>query len=230
LDGCAALAYRLKANTTEEAEALEVLCENPALLVQANVSAPLMRYESTAPFPGFLATDFPAPKGSTPWVSMHEQYSGQCERPNGATWLQLTDIGAEGHPRERIKETLGPQWGTHLEDANAPLGNLVGLTAIQSRAYLENLQTPYVGSITPSSGSASGETAVSIKGSGLLPAPRSRSATHRPRWTRSPKTEITATTAASAPGPDEVVVTDVEGHLLRRPPLRLLCIPAAGRP
>ena len=66
---------------------------------------------------------------------MPGQYTGQCEHANGASWLQLTDVGGSGDQREQIEEVLGPLWGTHLEDVNVSLGNLVGLTALQSGVY-----------------------------------------------------------------------------------------------
>jgi hypothetical protein len=194
--------------TEEEASKLEVLCVNPVPFVQGTGVASLQRYESTTPFPGLLGPDFQAPTGSTPWVSMPEQYSGQCERANGASWLQLTDIGPEGDPRELIKETLGPLWGTHLEDVNVALGNLVQLTGIQSRAYLGNLQ---VTSITPASGSIQGNTAVTIKGSGFLAGATVTIGNLATSVDVVSETEITATTAATPAGTDEVVVTDAAG-------------------
>jgi hypothetical protein len=126
--------------TEAEAKNLEVLCVNPAVLVQGNYAGPLLRSESTSPFPGLLGPYVHAPKASTPWVSDPGQYTGQCERANGATWLQLTDVGGSGDKREQIEEVLGPLWGTHLEDVNVALGNLVGLTALQAGVYqLESL-------------------------------------------------------------------------------------------
>jgi hypothetical protein len=119
----------------EELENDEVLCVNPSLLVQGNHAGPLLRYESTEPFPGLLGEYVKAPKASTPWVAYPGQYTGQCERANGATWLQLTDVGGPQDKREQIEEVLGPLWGTHLEDVNVALGNLVGLTAIEAGAY-----------------------------------------------------------------------------------------------
>ena len=119
----------------EELENDEVLCVNPSLLVQGNHAGPLLRYESTEPFPGLLGEFVKAPKASTPWVAYPGQYTGQCERANGATWLQLTDVGGPQDKREQIEEVLGPLWGTHLEDVNVALGNLVGLTAIEAGAY-----------------------------------------------------------------------------------------------
>jgi hypothetical protein len=194
--------------TEEEASKLEVLCVNPAPLVRGNNVGPLLRYESTSPFPGLLGTYFPAPKAATPWVSMPEQYSGQCERANGATWLQLADVGPEGDLRELISEPLGPLWGTHLEDVNVALGNLVELTAIQSRVYLGNLQ---VTSITPNSGPTLGETSVTIKGSGFLAGATVKIGNAATSVNVVSETELTATTAATAAGSDEVVVTDANG-------------------
>jgi len=121
--------------TEEEVKNDEVLCVNPSVLVQGNYAGPMLRYESTTPFPGLLAPYIKTPKASTPWVSDPGQYSGQCERANGATWLQLNDVGGSNDKREQIEEVLGPLWGTHLEDVNVGLGNLVGATLGQSLAY-----------------------------------------------------------------------------------------------
>jgi hypothetical protein len=127
--------------TEEEVKNDEVLCVNPSVLVQGNYPGPMLRYESTDPFPGLLGEFVKAPKASTPWVAYPGQYTGQCERSGGATWLQLTDVGGPQDTREQIEEVLGPLWGTHLEDVNVALGNLVGLTAIEAGAYqLENLR------------------------------------------------------------------------------------------
>jgi Protein of unknown function (DUF3089) len=126
--------------TEEEIKNDEVLCVNPSVLVQGNYPGPMLRYESTSPFPGLLGEFVKAPKASTPWVAFPAQYTGQCERANGATWLQLTNVGGPQDKREQIQEVLGPLWGTHLEDVNVALGNLVGLTAVQAGAYqLQNL-------------------------------------------------------------------------------------------
>jgi hypothetical protein len=194
--------------TEEELKNDEVLCVNPAPFVQGDNVGPLTRVESTSHFPGLLGTYFQAPKGSTPWVSMPGQYSGQCEQADGATWLQLTDVGPEGDPRELITEPLGPLWGTHLEDVNVALGNLVERTAVESRAYLGSLQ---VTSISPTSGSTLGETAVTIKGSGFLTGGTVKIGNAATSVDVVSETEITAKTAATAAGSDEVVVTDVNG-------------------
>ncbi len=108
----------------------EVLCVNPALTVQSEGSGALLRYESTTPLPGFTA-----PPGPTPWVSMPGQYTGECKHVSGASWLQLTYVGPSGDMREKVGEPIGPLWGTHLQDVNVALGNLVAMTAAQSATY-----------------------------------------------------------------------------------------------
>ena len=114
----------------------EVVCVNPALLAQATGgSGPLFSYYSTSPFPGPLGFVVQHPSAPTPWVTTPGQYSGRCERANGATSLQLTPSGPPGDTREPILETLGPLWGTHLVDVNVALGNLIATVGAQSAAY-----------------------------------------------------------------------------------------------
>jgi len=116
--------------TSEQQEHDEVLCVNPAISAQGEGAGPLLRYESTTPLPGFTA-----PSGPTPWVSMPGQYTAECKHVNGASWLQLNYVGPSGDPREKVTEPLGPEWGTHLQDVNVALGNLVAMTALQSATY-----------------------------------------------------------------------------------------------
>jgi Protein of unknown function (DUF3089) len=124
----------------EEVKNDEVACVNPAALLPGDFTGPLSREESTSPFPGLLGSFVKAPKAPTPWVTWLGQYTGQCKQANGATWLQLNNVGPSGDPREAIAEVLGPLWGTHLEDVNVALGNLVGLTASEAGTYqFENI-------------------------------------------------------------------------------------------
>jgi hypothetical protein len=114
----------------------EVACVNPTLLAQGPYAGPLLSYTSTTPFPGDLGPVVQVPKASTPWVGTPDQYSGQCTRNEGATWLQVSPAGPPGDPREELKETLGPEWGTHLADLNLAYGNLVGLVRLDTIGYL----------------------------------------------------------------------------------------------
>jgi hypothetical protein len=113
----------------------QVLCVNPTLFSQGNEAGPLLPYASTSPFPGYLAPDVQVPKAPTPWVSDPGQYSAQCKQANGASWLQVTNVGPQSDPREQVRETLGPLWGMHLADVNLALGNLVGDVGIQGWLY-----------------------------------------------------------------------------------------------
>ncbi len=121
----------------EIAKTLEVACVNPAVPLQRfGVKAgPLFTYQSTGEFPGLLKEYVKAPKAPTPWVAYPAQYSGECKSVNEASWLQLTDIGGPGDPREQVAEVLGPNWGTHLVDVNIALGNLVGTVQTQAFVY-----------------------------------------------------------------------------------------------
>src|SRR5262249_19749642 len=84
------------------------LCVNPTLPIQGNHAGPLLPYASTAPFPGYLAQFVQVPKAPTPWVADPGQYSAQCKQANGASWLQVTNVGPAGDPREQVAENLGP--------------------------------------------------------------------------------------------------------------------------
>ncbi len=131
--------------TPEQIANDEVLCVNPTVSVQGEGAGALLRYESTTPIPGFGF----APSGPTPWVSMPGQYSAQCDHANGASWLQLNHVGPLGDTREQVAEVLGLLWGTHLQDVNLALGNLVGLTALQSATYQAETSPPLPPAPTP---------------------------------------------------------------------------------
>jgi len=113
----------------------QVLCVNPTLLVQNGSEGALFPYYPTTPFPGKLGPVVQVPKAPTPWVTTPGEYSAQCRHEDGASWLNLKFVGPPGDPRERIKETLGEFWGTHLVDVNVALGNLVPLVGMQSLLY-----------------------------------------------------------------------------------------------
>jgi Protein of unknown function (DUF3089) len=122
-----------------EIEHPQVLCVNPTVIVQGPFSGPALSYYPTlnaygGKFPGLLGSVVQAPKASTPWVATPDEYSGRCEARNGASWLQLS-LNSASDSRERIEETLGPEWGTHLVDVNAMLGNLVPTVALQGAVW-----------------------------------------------------------------------------------------------
>jgi Protein of unknown function (DUF3089)/IPT/TIG domain len=210
--------------TEEEASKLEVLCVNPGSPEHSEQADPMQRYESTTPFPGFLGVlkDIRSPSAPTPWVSFPGQYTGQCEHASGAhgnsaSWLQLNDVGPTGDAREQIAEVLGPLWGTHLEDVNVPLGNLVALTGLQSTTYQQETAPPTVTKIRPSSGPEAGGTFVMIRGTGFLPDAKVTIGSEATVIKVVSKEEIIAITKAHAPGAEEVVVETENGKSSQGP-------------
>ena len=122
----------------------QVACVNPTFplaqsLTSRSFVGPALSYYPTRPFPGLLGSFVQSPKASTPWVATPAEYLAQCKSNNGATWLNLTPSSA-ADSRERIEETLGPEWGTHLVDVNVALGNLVPEVGVQAAVY--TLQHP----------------------------------------------------------------------------------------
>ena len=117
----------------------QVLCVNPTILAQGPYAGPALSYYATfnafgGKFPGLVGPFLQTPKAPTPWVATPAEYSARCEARNGASWLQL-NLGSEADSRERILETLGPLWGTHLDDLNAVYGNLVAAVGAQAITY-----------------------------------------------------------------------------------------------
>ena len=120
---------------TGEGTGLDVLCVNP--VAPGGGFGALDTYRRTNLVPGPIgAIGGPAPSAPTPWVRYPRLYSAECQTANGATWLQITDIGASTDQRVRFQNPiLGPTWGLHLADVNIALGNLVDLVRGQTRAY-----------------------------------------------------------------------------------------------
>jgi hypothetical protein len=111
----------------------EVVCVNPALARQSGASWPLLPYAPTTTSSEGLFER--PPTASTPWVSAPGEYTGQCHKEHGASWLQINPVGPAVDPPEYVKEGLGAEWGLHVYDVNIALGNLVRTTALQSAAY-----------------------------------------------------------------------------------------------
>jgi hypothetical protein len=113
----------------------EVVCVNPTLLNQTGAAGPALPYASTTPFPGELGFVQESPTGTTPWVTSPGEYTAQCHKENGASWLQINPVGTAVDPASYVQEELGPDWGLHLYDVNLVVGNLVKTVAIQTQAY-----------------------------------------------------------------------------------------------
>jgi hypothetical protein len=109
---------------------VEVLCVNPS--APGGGTGALDSFFRTTPFPGPLGLDRPSRyQADTPWVEQPRLYTGTCTQADGASWLQIDDIGCPTDTRPRVLDVLGPNWGLHLVDMNLTLGNLVDLVRHQ---------------------------------------------------------------------------------------------------
>jgi hypothetical protein len=108
------------------------------LLDQDGSAGALLPYGYTVPFPGELGFVQQTPteeEAGVKWIESPGEYTAQCHKENGASWLQVNPVGTPVDPPEYVAEDLGPDWGLHLYDMNIALGNLVKDVALQATAY-----------------------------------------------------------------------------------------------
>jgi hypothetical protein len=106
---------------------VQVACVNPAAIGgSAGALLPWFRTGSETP---------PPPALTTPWVSYPRLYTASCESAGGASWLQVTGLAGPGDDRPMVTETLGPEWGFHLDDVNLATQNLVDDVRSEEHAY-----------------------------------------------------------------------------------------------
>lgn len=111
---------------------VQVACVNPAQLLG---QSQLDNYFPTATSTPEQALGWwPKFEYSTPWVTFPGLYSGTCKNQDGAQWLQVT-VHQGPVPVPAITESLGPTWGTHLDDVNLLVGDLVMVVAKEAAAY-----------------------------------------------------------------------------------------------
>jgi hypothetical protein len=116
----------------------EVLCTNPGSL-RANRRTPLKSLVRTEPYPGVIGAGLIAtyrgtpPDADTAWVRPRERYTGRCVNADGAHVLMLESIG----DARELGFFPDNKWGQHLADVNIALGQLVGIVARETRAYLQ---------------------------------------------------------------------------------------------
>jgi hypothetical protein len=107
----------------------QVLCTNPSSLGDPAATAGLNPY--------FWIADRPSRRVlSTDWVLFPLLYTAECHQGDGASWLQVNDIGTASDTRTRLTLTNGPAWGYHAADVNVALGDLVGDVDAEITAYL----------------------------------------------------------------------------------------------
>ena len=81
-----------------ERDGVTVLCTNPADLSDSAATAPLLPYFWIAGRPSrqLLSTD---------WVAFPSLYTAECHDNDGASWLQVNDIGTASDIRTRLHLT-----------------------------------------------------------------------------------------------------------------------------
>lgn len=118
-----------------DATGLSVACVNPARLDGSQGALrPLYNTKPLDAVYGALLPSFPKP--SAPWVTYPNLYRASCQTEGALTWLQVDDVSTRPDDRFRVQEPLGRTWGTHLTEVNDAAGNLLGVVARQSRAWL----------------------------------------------------------------------------------------------
>jgi hypothetical protein len=122
---------------TPSPEESEILCVNPGALARQAESTAHAYYPTHLDL-GVLGTALPADALApipTPWVSYPGLYRAQCREADGASWLNIEEVGEPGDPRPALVNSLGPGWGLHLVDVNVVLGDLVSLVRRQGAAW-----------------------------------------------------------------------------------------------
>jgi hypothetical protein len=123
---------------------MQVACTNPAALGGGRGALDPYLSNSTA-----IASSSRAPGPwavgvtvATPFVQVPGLLSSQCVERGGASYLAITTESDPSDPRtdEIVGDVVADgrvlaDWGLHLIDVNAAMGNLVDLVAAQSRAY-----------------------------------------------------------------------------------------------
>lgn len=119
---------------------MHVVCTNPAALGGGSGSLVPEFPTRLSSLPGvFGGLASLVPKVSTPWVTLTSQLTGRCETAGGATWLSLSATTAAASVLlDKAAHVLPATWGTHLIDANAAMGNLVGVVAVQAHQWVRH--------------------------------------------------------------------------------------------
>ena len=115
----------------------DVLCTDPTRLSGSDG-----RLESLAPSepfaPGVIAALLvklyggPPPSADTPWLQPTDHYTASCQRSNNANVLMIAPVANA----QKLTPSPDDTWGVHLVDLNLAEGNLLSVTAQQTRAWL----------------------------------------------------------------------------------------------
>src|SRR3954452_6266809 len=115
---------------------LKVICVNPAKLAHQGELKSLLPSEPFAP--GIIAALLlrlyggPPPSADTPWLQPSDHYTARCETSNGAHVLMISPVG----DARTLTPSPDDTWGVHLVDVNIALGNLMKVTAAETKTWL----------------------------------------------------------------------------------------------
>jgi hypothetical protein len=119
-----------------QAAGRQVACTNPAAL--GGGTGTLDTIFPSEPFApgtsiavGIQLLGLTQPRPATTWVRYPSAFKARCSTAGGASVLQITPQPGAQVP----KASPSPEWGLHLMDVNAGLGNLVGLVGSQTTAF-----------------------------------------------------------------------------------------------
>ncbi|MGB0120228.1 MAG: DUF3089 domain-containing protein [Solirubrobacterales bacterium] len=109
----------------------EVACVNPAQLDGSNGSLkPLINLEYAFGVPDEETSD-------APWIGQPDFYAAECQRQNGAHWLNLTTVDTPGDTRTDLaKLIVGSSNNYHVPEVNLTEGNLLTVARNQTDTYV----------------------------------------------------------------------------------------------
>jgi hypothetical protein len=120
---------------TSDGPGLEAACTIPRTSRAAQARCIHLRRRQVAPILPASTPDWGAPV-STPFVALPDFLSAECAEHDGFHYLAITVHGDPADPRiDDIGGDITPEWGLHLIDANAAMGDLVTITRSQAKAF-----------------------------------------------------------------------------------------------
>jgi hypothetical protein len=106
----------------------EVMCTNPALLDGGDGTLePLVNFD--------YLFSVPEAETAAPWKGQPDYYEVQCERQDGAHWLNLSKVGLPDDNRLDLGATVASGSNYHVPEVNLAEGNLLRIAQLQTDAY-----------------------------------------------------------------------------------------------
>ena len=81
----------------------------------------------------------PPAESSAPWQSQPDYYKVECQRQDGAHWLNLSKVGLAGDTRPDLGAVVASGSNYHVPEVNLAEGNLLTIAQNQSDSYEANI-------------------------------------------------------------------------------------------